>query len=118
MTRVTVAENPKPGRRTVSSEIDPKWPWAEKLPRSTEQPANAVREQDGEQEGERDTTLADARAEIARTRDEVALSVVELQRELARTADWRTWVARKPILSLSLAFGFGFALGHRWRRAP
>jgi hypothetical protein len=63
-----------------------------------------------------DATLDGARAEIARTRDEVALSVVALQRELAETADWRTWVARKPMLSLGLAFGVGFALGHRGGR--
>jgi ElaB/YqjD/DUF883 family membrane-anchored ribosome-binding protein len=63
-----------------------------------------------------DDALDGARAEIARTRDEVALSVVALQRELAETADWRTWVARKPILSLALAFGVGFAIGHRGRR--
>ena len=58
-----------------------------------------------------DPTLAGARAEIARTRDEVALSMVALQRELARTTDWRSWVARKPVLSLSLAFGVGLAIG-------
>jgi hypothetical protein len=60
--------------------------------------------------------LDGARAEIARTRDEVALSVVALQRELAQTTDWRTWVARKPILSLALAFGVGFAIGRRGHR--
>jgi hypothetical protein len=63
-----------------------------------------------------DAALDGARAEIARTRDEVALSVVALQRELAETADWRSWVARKPILSLALAFGVGFAIGHRGHR--
>ena len=62
-----------------------------------------------------DPALQDARAEIERTRDEVALSVVALQRELVRTTDWRTWVARKPVLSLSLAFGIGYVIGHRRR---
>jgi hypothetical protein len=63
-----------------------------------------------------DPALDGARADIARTRDEVALSVIELQRELARTTDWRSWVARKPVLSLSLAFGVGFVIGHRGHR--
>jgi ElaB/YqjD/DUF883 family membrane-anchored ribosome-binding protein len=64
-----------------------------------------------------DAALDGARAEIARTRDEVALSVVALQRELAETTDWRTWVARKPVLSVALAFGVGFAIGHRGHRS-
>jgi ElaB/YqjD/DUF883 family membrane-anchored ribosome-binding protein len=73
-------------------------------------------ESDDALKGAGDSALEGARAEIARTRDEVALSVVALQRELARTTDWRSWVARKPALCFSLAFGLGFVIGHRRRR--
>ncbi len=58
--------------------------------------------------------LARAQADIQRTREKVALSVTALEREIARTMDWREWVCRKPHFSLGLAFGLGVLLG-RWK---
>jgi ElaB/YqjD/DUF883 family membrane-anchored ribosome-binding protein len=57
--------------------------------------------------------LARAEADIHRTREKVALSVTALQRELARSLDWRQWVGRKPFLAVGLAFGLGLLLGRR-----
>jgi hypothetical protein len=58
--------------------------------------------------------LAGAEGDIQRARESVALSLTALQREIARTFDWRHWVCRKPHLSIALAFGLGLALGrHR-----
>jgi hypothetical protein len=62
----------------------------------------------------RDPEIVRAEAEIARTRDAVSLSVVALQREIARTLDWREWVRQRPILAVALAFGAGALLGG-WR---
>jgi hypothetical protein len=63
--------------------------------------------------GPEEAALVRAVAEISSTRAKVARSVLELQRELARTVDWRRWVRRKPVLAVSLAFGLGFVLGRR-----
>jgi hypothetical protein len=59
--------------------------------------------------------LARAEADIHRTREKVALTVTALQREITRSVDWRQWVARKPALTLGLAFGLGLLLGRRGR---
>jgi hypothetical protein len=67
----------------------------------------------GRANGSRDPALVRAEAEISSTRDRVARSVLELQRELARAVDWRQWIRRKPVLSVTLAFGLGFLLGRR-----
>jgi ElaB/YqjD/DUF883 family membrane-anchored ribosome-binding protein len=63
--------------------------------------------------GSRDLALVRAEAEVSSSRDQVARSVLELQRELARVADWREWIRRKPVLAVGLAFGLGFLLGRR-----
>jgi hypothetical protein len=63
----------------------------------------------------RNAGLVQAEAEIVRTRDLVARSLGELQRELARATDWREWIRRKPVLAVSLAFGLGLLLGGRYR---
>jgi hypothetical protein len=63
--------------------------------------------------GVRALALVRAEAEVSSTRDQVARSVLELQRELARAADWREWIRRKPVLAMSVAFGLGYLLGRR-----
>jgi hypothetical protein len=62
----------------------------------------------------RDAALVQAEAEIARTRELVARSMLELQRELSRAVDWREWIRRKPVVAVSLAFGLGVLLGRRY----
>jgi hypothetical protein len=57
--------------------------------------------------------LARAEAEVERTRERVALSVVALRDEVVRRTDWRRWVARRPGTFLCTAFALGFWLGHR-----
>jgi len=64
--------------------------------------------------GARDPEILRAEAEIARTREAVALSVMALQREISRTFDWREWVRRRPVLAVAMAFGAGALLG-QWR---
>jgi hypothetical protein len=55
----------------------------------------------------------EAEAEIAFSRELVARSVLELQRELSRAVDWREWIRRKPVVAMSVAFGLDFLLGRR-----
>jgi len=62
----------------------------------------------------RDPEIVRAEAEIARTREEVALSVAALQKEISRTLDWRAWVRQRPALTVALVFGVGALLGG-WR---
>jgi hypothetical protein len=62
----------------------------------------------------RDSAVVEAEAAIALSRDLVARSVLELQRELSRAMDWREWIRRKPLAAVSLAFGLGFLLGRRY----
>jgi len=59
-------------------------------------------------------TLVQAKAELARTRESVALSMSALEGEIARTLDWREWVRRRPAMTLALAVGLGILL--EWRR--
>jgi hypothetical protein len=61
----------------------------------------------------RDLALVEAETEIARSRELVARSVLELQRELSRAVDWREWIRRKPAVAVGLAFGLGVLLGKR-----
>ena len=62
----------------------------------------------------RDPEILHAEAEIARTRETVAQSVMALQREISRAFDWREWVGKRPVLAVVMAFGVGALLGH-WR---
>jgi hypothetical protein len=72
--------------------------------------------------GVRDPEIVRAEAEIARTRETVAESVLALQKEISRTLDWREWIRQRPVLAVALAFGAGALLGgwlpgfHRRRR--
>jgi hypothetical protein len=59
----------------------------------------------------RDPEIVRAEAEIARTRETVAESVLALQKEISRTLDWREWVRQRPVLAVALAFGAGALLG-------
>ena len=59
----------------------------------------------------RDPEIVRAEAEIARTREAVALSVVALQKEISRTFDWREQIRQRPLLAVALAFGAGALLG-------
>ena len=61
-----------------------------------------------------EAALVEAEAEIARSRELVARSVLELQRELSRAVDWREWIRRKPVVAVGLAFGLGVLLGRRY----
>jgi hypothetical protein len=55
------------------------------------------------------------RADLERTRAELARSVEALRLEVARTVDWREWMRRHPAVFLIGAFTLGFALGIRRR---
>ena len=66
---------------------------------------------DETEQGARDPEIVRAEAEIAQTREKVALSVMALQREITRKLDWREWVGQRPVLAVALAFGAGALLG-------
>jgi len=55
----------------------------------------------------------EVRQEIARAREQIATSIVELRREVAQSADWRGWVRRNPAVFVGGAFLFGVLLGSR-----
>lgn len=70
-------------------------------------------EHDGQEVDARALALVRAEADIARARQQVALSITDLQRQIARTVDWREWVRRKPGLTIGVAFGLGLLFGRR-----
>jgi ElaB/YqjD/DUF883 family membrane-anchored ribosome-binding protein len=53
------------------------------------------------------------RAEIERTRAELATTVTALRQEVAQAADWRGWVRKRPLLAVGAAFMVGFLIAHR-----
>ena len=57
--------------------------------------------------------LANAEAEVERTRERVALSVVAQRDEVVRQTNWRNWFVRRPAAFLGAAFVAGFWLGNR-----
>ena len=59
--------------------------------------------------------VARAEEEIERTREQVTLSVMALRNEVARRADWREWIRRRPGTFLGAAFVAGFLWGRRRR---
>jgi ElaB/YqjD/DUF883 family membrane-anchored ribosome-binding protein len=60
-----------------------------------------------------DNDLARAEADIERTRERVAQSVVALRDEVARQTDWRQWISRRPYTFVGAAFALGLWLGLR-----
>lgn len=58
-------------------------------------------------------TPAALRAEIERTRAELATSVTALREQVAHATDWREWVRQRPLLAVGAAFMIGFWLGQR-----
>jgi ElaB/YqjD/DUF883 family membrane-anchored ribosome-binding protein len=59
---------------------------------------------------------AELRAEIERTRAELAQSVTVLREEVAWRTDWRQWVYRHPMACVGAAFFVGFLIGNTRRR--
>lgn len=70
-----------------------------------------------EMKAPRNPELARAEAEIERTRAQVVETVVALRNEVVRSADWRTWIRKRPAWFVAGAFAVGFWLGHRRRPA-
>ena len=66
-----------------------------------------------EHDRESDAAVALAVAELEDARDKFSLSMTALERGVARSFHWRTWVGRKPGTALALAFGLGIFLGAR-----
>jgi uncharacterized protein DUF3618 len=58
-------------------------------------------------------TPAALRAEIERTRAELATSVSALREEVAHVTDWREWVRRRPLFAVGAAFTLGFLIAYR-----
>lgn len=54
------------------------------------------------------------RAQIERTREQIASSAEALRHAVAMRIDWREWVRRKPALCLMGAFATGFLIARRW----
>jgi len=69
--------------------------------------------ENGQSNGERDASFSRAEAEIAETRERLALSVMALEQEITRAVDWREWIRRRPGPALGLAFGLGWLIGRR-----
>ena len=61
----------------------------------------------------RDPELARVEADIQRSREQVADSMLALRREIARRTDWRGWVSKRPLAFLGGAVALGFVLGFR-----
>lgn len=51
------------------------------------------------------------RRDIARTREELAQSLADLQQSVAEAADWRVWVKRRPLALSATVFGAGVVAG-------
>jgi hypothetical protein len=57
--------------------------------------------------------LARAEADVERTRERVANSVVALRDEVVKKTNWRHWVVHRPGTVLGAAFVLGFWFGSR-----
>ena len=66
-----------------------------------------------EHDRQSDAAVTRAVAELEDARDKFSLSMIALERGVARSFDWRTWVGRKPGTALALAFGLGILLGRQ-----
>ena len=58
-------------------------------------------------------TPEQVRAEIERTRADLALQVSALRQEMDRATDWRGWVREHPVGFVAGAFLLGFILADR-----
>lgn len=56
-------------------------------------------------------TPEEIRRDIERTREGLALALLELQDDVTTAIDWRMWVRRKPVPFLAAAFGAGVLAG-------
>lgn len=56
---------------------------------------------------------AEIRAEIERTREEIALSLAQLRTQVSEATDWRVRVRRRPLAFAGTAFALGLLLGVR-----
>ena len=56
---------------------------------------------------------AEIRAEIERTREQIASATQALRHEVAVRIDWREWVRRRPAFFLVGAFAVGFLVARR-----
>lgn len=59
----------------------------------------------------KDSEVARATADLARAREEFALSMGALEHKITRSFEWREWIRRRPHLAVAVAFGLGFLLG-------
>lgn len=67
-------------------------------------------------DGAKARTPEEVRAEIQRTRDQLALTAQALRSEVVTRLDWREWVRRRPHVFVLGAFALGVALGTGRRR--
>jgi ElaB/YqjD/DUF883 family membrane-anchored ribosome-binding protein len=65
-----------------------------------------------------DPALARAEAELERTRERVAQSMLALRNEVARRTDWRRVVRERPLLCIGTALALGFWWGFRRGSVP
>ena len=81
-------------------------------PQSTNGSGTSIQQRadDGEP---RDPELARVEADIQRSREQVADSMLALRREIARRTDWRGWVRKRPLAFLGGAVALGFLFGFR-----
>jgi hypothetical protein len=61
----------------------------------------------------RDADLARADGELEHVREKFVLSMGTVEREVARTLDWRVWMRRRPGLLLAVALAVGAFFGRR-----
>jgi hypothetical protein len=67
-----------------------------------------------DREGDNDSGLARAGAELERAREKLVLSLGAVEREIKHALDWRKWVGRRPVSALALGFALGHFLGRKY----
>jgi hypothetical protein len=84
------------------------------MPQSTNGHGTGTRsERRADDDEPRDPELARVEADIQRSREQVADSMLALRREIARRTDWRGWVSKRPLAFLGGAVALGFLVGFR-----
>ena len=66
---------------------------------------------------EEDAQIQRVRFDLARTRQRVATSIVNMRAEVGRLTEWRGWVERAPLFCVGATFVFGFIVGRRLFKA-